>query len=285
MLKRPIVGVFVDHAIIRKLNKQNRNFRSYPRVIELAKASVEAAVTLYFFSIKNFDFKRIRIIGTFYENKSSKWKQKEFPLPDVLYFRRSNGGPNQYIVEHIKTIMEQNQVLKINAKSYFDKWEVYRDLSLVPRIKKYLPYTTLYERESDLTEFLETHDEAYLKGVRGGRGRWIFRVRKQPEGKFEYSYDIGQTVIGTASGWDDLFREIRKFYGNQTFMIQKGIDLIQIDDCKIDFRAELQRNGEGKTQYHRGVRKDRQKQIPHYHLLRCLPCRTIFARISYVFRS
>jgi hypothetical protein len=136
-------------------------------------------------------------------------------------------------------------VLKINSKSYFNKWEVYRDLSPIPQVREYLPDTKLYENETDLAEFLETYHEAYLKGVRGGRGRWIFRVLKQPEGKFKYSYHVNKIVNGQADNWDDLVRKIHKFYRNRTFVIQQAIDLIRINDGKIDFRAEMQRDGMG----------------------------------------
>lgn len=240
-LKKPIVGVFMNHSIIRKLGKQNYNFKSYPRIIELAKASHETDVTLYFFSSKNFDFKQKRVLGTFYDTESARWRQKEFPLPDVLYNRRGSS-------KNIETILEQHNVLKINSKSHFNKWEVHQNLSSIANMKEYLPYTKMYKQEADLTEFLETHDEAYLKGILGGRGRWIFRVRKLPEGSYEYSYFVHNLVVGQCDNWDDLIRKVQKFYGNRTFVIQKAIDLIHIEDRKIDFRAELQRTSNEEIQ-------------------------------------
>jgi hypothetical protein len=245
-LKKPIVGVLVNHSLIRKLGKQNSKFKSYPRIVELTKASHETDVTLYFFSIKNFDFKHKRVLGTFYDTKSAQWRQKELTLPNILYNRGDE--PSKYMDEAIETIFEQHEVLKINSKSYFDKWEVYQNLSSVAEVKEYLPYTKKYEQEADLAAFLKTHDEAYLKGVRGGRGRWIFRIRKLPEGRYEYSYFRDDLFVGQSAHWDDLIREVQKFYGDNAFVIQRAIDLIHIEDSKVDFRAEVQRNGNGELQ-------------------------------------
>lgn len=244
-LKRPIVGTFIHYSLITRLKKQNYKFKSYNRLLELAKASVEAGVTLFFFSIKDFDFKQNVIVGTSFDIGSNQWKQDYYPLPDVLYHRASEGS-NKFIIEHIEDILDQHQVIRVNYQSYFDKWEVYRDLSQIDEASKYLPYSVLYQEVSDLKNFLKQNNEAYLKGVRGGRGRWIFRIQKKPKGKFEYSYYVSKTITGQAESWEDLVKEIFKFFGERKFIIQKEIDLIKINDSKVDFRAELQRDGEGK---------------------------------------
>ncbi|MCM3584655.1 YheC/YheD family protein [Mesobacillus maritimus] len=244
-LNRPIVGVFIDHSVILRLNKQKTNFRSYQRILEMAKASVEAEVTLYYFSIKNFDFKQNLILGTSFDVETNQWKQEYFPLPDILYNRRAGGGASKFIVEHIEDILDQHKVIKINTHSYFNKWEVYQELSQMAEVSQYLPYSVMYQDESDLKDFLKLRNEAYLKGVRGGRGRWIYRVRKKPEGKFEYSYFVNKMVREQVDSWEELINKIRKFYKSRNFIIQKTINLIQFNGSKVDFRAELQRNGEG----------------------------------------
>ncbi len=245
-LKRPIIGVFVNHSVIKVLNKQKDKFKSYHRIIELAKSSREAEVTLYFFSFYNFDFNQKLIFGTYFDKDSKKWKQKYYPLPDVLYNRCAGGGASKLIVEHILDILDEHQVIKVNSKSYFDKWEVHQDLSEIPEVSKYLPYSVMYKEESDLKKFLKRNNEVYLKGVRGGRGKWIFRIRKQPNGYFEYGYHGNNKVIVEVKKWDDLVEKIQKFYGKRKFIIQKAINLITLQDSIIDFRAELQRDGKGK---------------------------------------
>lgn len=246
-LKRPIIGTFVNHSVIRRLKKQDYEFNSYQRIIGLSKASVDAGVTLYYFSVRDFDLKRNVILGTIFDIDSNQWKQYYFPLPDILYNRRAGGGSNKYIGEHIENVLNEHQVIKVNSQSYFDKWEFYQDLSQNTEVRKYLPYSVMYQDESDLEDFLKLNNEAYLKGVRGGRGRAIFRVRQQPTGKFEYSYFVDNMFIDEAECWDDLVREVHKFFGKRKFIIQKAIKLIKVNESNIDFRAELQRDGEGKV--------------------------------------
>lgn len=247
-LKQPIIGVFVDHQVIIVLNKQKDKFKSYHRIAELAKSSREAGVTLYFFSFKNFDFRQKLIFGTYFDKGSKKWKQTYYPLPHVLYNRCAGGGASKLIVEHILDILDEHQVIKVNSKSYFDKWEVYQDLSQIPEVSKYLPYSVMYKKDSDLKKFLKRNNEVYLKGVRGGRGKWIFRIRKLPNGDFEYGYHGNNMVIVEVKRWDDLVQIIHKFYGKRKFIIQKAINLMTLQDSKIDFRAELQRDGKGELE-------------------------------------
>ncbi|WP_260288714.1 YheC/YheD family endospore coat-associated protein [Peribacillus aracenensis] len=244
-LKRPIIGVFIPHPIIKALNKQKDTLKSYPRILQLAKSSKKAGVTLFFFSFKNFDFKQKLIFGTYFDKDSKKWKQTYYPLPDILYNRGAGGGASKFIAEHILDILDEHQVIKLNSKSYFDKWEVYQDLSQIPEVSKYLPYSVMYKEDSDLQRFLKQNNEVYLKGVRGGRGKWIFRIRKQPNGHFEYGYHGNNMVIAEEKKWDNLVQKIHKFYGKREFIIQKAINLLTLQDSIVDFRAELQRDGKG----------------------------------------
>jgi hypothetical protein len=240
-LKRPIIGVYMGHSIIQNLNNQICDFSSYPRISELVISSVEVGVTLYFFSDEDLYFKRKLVKGTFYDPVLRTWRKEEFPLPDVLYIRGSTSS-------ELETELEKHDVIKVNCRSYFDKWELYQILSQDPELTEYLPYTRMYGQETDLGNFLKINDEVYLKGTRGGKGRWILRIRKNTKEKFEYSYFVDKIVVGEAEDWKDLVKEIHKFYGKRKFVLQKAINLIHINGRKVDFRAELQRNGKGELE-------------------------------------
>ena len=81
--------------------------------------------------VRDFDLKRNLILGTIFDIDSNQWKQDYFPLPDILYNRRSGGRSSKFIAEQIEHILDEHQVIKVNSQSYFDKWEVYRDLSQI----------------------------------------------------------------------------------------------------------------------------------------------------------
>ena len=237
--QRPIIGVLIKESVIKRLMRQKINFQCYPRLLHLAIASKEAEVTLYFFSPQNANDIRETIIGTFYDPKDHLWKQKKFLLPDVLY-NRGGGRVNRIFLD----FLEQKKVIKFNPQS-FDKWDVYTKLQNFSEIQGFLPFTKLYQKDQDIIDFLETHNEVYLKGVRGGKGTQIFHVSKLPENRYEYSHCVGKMFIEEVNNTDDLLKRIHEFYKGRQFIIQKPIDLIKLSDSRIDFRAELQRNGLG----------------------------------------
>ncbi|WP_164984963.1 YheC/YheD family protein [Ammoniphilus sp. CFH 90114] len=238
--------MFVTNAVIRRLNNQYYDFRGYPRIKELFKASKEAEVPVYYFSIPDFDYINKKIRGTYFDERSLTWKKRIFPLPDVLYTRRGAPGRSGMMVEFIERSLAHLNTVNINAKSFFDKWDVYDKLQQIPAARKYLPPTRFYKDPQDLLNFLNDFDTVYLKGIRGGRGRWIFRVRKLAQGGYEYSYFVNEVTVGRVQHFRDLVRVVRRFFKKRKFVIQAGIDLIKLEDSNIDFRAELQRDGEGK---------------------------------------
>ncbi len=191
--------------------------------------------------MNDYSQKREKIIGTCYDKKSKKWTQKKCPLPDVLY--------NRCAVESKLNIKKMNKMLKrfniplVNAKSFFNKWETHQSLSLLPQVKNHLPDTQIYKTKEDLQKFILKHNEVYLKGVRGGGGRWVFRIQKKADGPYEYSYFVKEQVNGSVASWDEFIQKVHQFFGMRSFIMQESIQLIKVfSDHIVDFRAELQRN-------------------------------------------
>lgn len=240
-IQRPIVGVLITRSTIIKLTRHKKGFwrHHYPKIFQLAKAREEAQVTLYFFSPKNINLTQETIIGTYYDEEDQLFKHKEFPLPDVIYCR---GGRNTS--KNVLRLLQLKPVIKINPLT-FNKWNVYKKLQYFPELQDYLPFTKLCQGDQDIIDFLETHSELYLKGVRGGRGKRIFYLRKLPQGGYEYSYYVRKLIIQQVDNINELLQKIREFYKKQSFIIQTPINLINLDGSKVDFRAELQRDGKG----------------------------------------
>lgn len=237
--KRPIIGVYVTRSTTRRLVNGDYDTKSYPRIISLAEAGIMEHTTLYFFSRLKTGSDKNSLVGTYYDISSRTWKQKTFPLPDILYSRRdSTAKLHQYL--------DQRGIIRFNAQPGFNKWEVYERLHNETAIKHLFPKTVRFNDKSDLIKFLDSEKEVYLKGHHGGRGKWIFRVRKMPKNKLEYSYFRDKMETGLVNDVDELMPEIEKFYVGRPFLMQSAIDTIQLGDSKVDFRAELQRDGRGK---------------------------------------
>lgn len=248
-IQRPIVGVFVNHIVIRKLLKGRfQALRCYPRLSELSKASKEANVTLYFFSIKTCYLNRDMIKGTFYNDQEGIWQQEEFPLPDVLYDRRGGRKKYKQIAKLIRQFLDKRNTIKFNASSYFNKWDVYKKLQNIPEAVPYLPLTKLSNSEEDLTEFLEKFDTVYLKGVRGGQGKRVMRVVKLPNGGYECSSFVKEIIIEKVTDIKEVLNVVQDFFKGRKYIIQQGIKLLKVNDSNIDFRAEVQKNGNGEIE-------------------------------------
>lgn len=246
-LTRPIIGVFINNNKINKLVNGDDDFKSYPRIYEMARASKEANVTLYYFSTINWEQRTEdeRLLGTYYDESDSIWKQRLFPIPDVLYDRGGGGKNTRDIAEHIRTIYNQR---KVNSISYFSKWDVFNELKEFPETAHYLPDTKLFEKEEDIRDFFDKYERVYVKAVRGGRGRRVMRVVRLPDGGYQYSYFIDDLEGGIAANLDELLFVIEDFLKGRDFVLQQGIHLMKINDSNVDFRAELQRNGQGELE-------------------------------------
>lgn len=235
---RPIIGVYVNRYTTRWLVNGNYSLDSYPRIINLAKAAITERTTLYFFSSFRTTAGKNSVVGTYYDKHSHTWKQKIFPRPDILYSRRANAAK-------LHPYLDRRKIIRFNVQSDFNKWEVYERLRDDMTIKHHFPRTVKYNDRSDLIKFLDSEKEVYLKGHHGGRGNWIFRIRKLSENKLEYSYFRNKVRMGLVSDVDELVLEMERFYAGRPFLMQSAIDTIHLGDSKVDFRAELQRDGQG----------------------------------------
>lgn len=241
---RPYVGVLLTNGLINKLKKTSVNFPSYSRVLELAKEARAANVHLFFFASRNVDFKKKYINGIYLDFKKQRWLKKRFPFPHVLYDRL--GSRNEKVLKLRKT-METEGVKKLNSMFYFNKWAVYEDLSRIENVKQFLPETKLFTDEDSLEEFIDENKVVYLKGVKSGKGKGVMQIKKV-DNKYIYSHFKGMLTVNEADSFAAMMDDIHSFYNQKAdsrFILQKGIDLINYGGNNVDFRAEVQRDGEG----------------------------------------
>jgi hypothetical protein len=236
-LTRPIIGVLLGTS-----TPVTRG------VEELAKANKKARTTLYFFSTRDVDFDRKVIKGMWFDDAKNHWETGEFPFPDVLYVRGGSG-------ESVETIVKQFDgmgIKKINPITAFNKWELYNKLSRDGNVRKYLPYTRDFDLEDTrrLGDILRKRKTIYLKACRGRRGLQVMRVTRLSSGGYEYSYSIlGRLIRRKVSGLTRLQKALKSFFGNRAVLVQEAIDLLKVNrTCPVDFRAELQRDRDGKLQ-------------------------------------
>nr|WP_246421580.1 YheC/YheD family protein [Texcoconibacillus texcoconensis] len=254
------LGTFISIGNLKRLLDQEPKFRH----LELMKANQEANTNLYFFSIRDIHFLNQKINGTYFNQETGLWEQKNFPFPDVFYDR---GGA---VLEHQKVvsdyIREQLELLpslkKVNPVYTFDKWDLYRKLYQYDEVRQYLPLTKLYKKTSDLKDMFHETNTLYLKKCDGNNGETIIKVVYDQDDQYTISYLKGsQLTQKTVHLFENLIKEIRFLLCKNDVIIQSAINVLEINNCNVDMRATLQRNGHGELEI---VAYPVRKGVPNY---------------------
>lgn len=240
-----MIGVYIRKAHAQNLITMNPEFvnsHRYIRYIELAKANQDIGVILYFFTNKGVSFEKKCVKGIYYNNQENIWQEKKFPLPDLLYDR--GGGTtreSKLVINEFRKLGIKN----INAQHYFDKWNLYDRLSKLDTVSSHVPATLQGDTTKNIFKMLNQYRHVYVKTRRGSCGKGVIRIEKLGPNQFRYYYSIGGKLLSEIFTEPDLMKIIYRFFGDNPFIVQKPIDLIKSGQCIIDFRSEVQKNGNG----------------------------------------
>ena len=243
--KNVVVGVFITKKHAQDLMTMNPKFvnsHRYIRYIELAKANEDLDVTLYFFTTDHVSFEKKYVMGIYYDYQESIWQQKKFPLPHLLYDR--GGGTSQESILVIKKFRELG-IRNINARHYFDKWDLYDRLSKLDTISPHLPVTIKGDKAINIAKMLNQYGHVYVKTRRGSCGKGVIRIEKHGPETFRYYYSYGGKLFSEVFTEQEFKKILYRFFANKPYIIQKPIDLMKKGQCIIDFRSEVQRNKNG----------------------------------------
>ncbi|XEC97253.1 YheC/YheD family protein [Paenibacillus tarimensis] len=109
------------------------------------------------------------------------------------------------------------------------------------RIRKYVPPTCRLTFDN-LRQMLLKFNMVYIKPVTGSLGIGVMRVVKDGE-KYSYKKD---TRLFRFSSYQKLYLSVRKCIGSRTYLVQKGIEMLKLEDRPFDFRVMIQRNPQKK---------------------------------------
>lgn len=237
------MGVFLCRRTMGKLRNQIAHYRLERHIM----ANKIVKLRLYFFSINDIDIFGKKINGVYWDEAEQLWSEKDFDFPKVLYIRGSAGKRNSLLYKDFIGIIKGNGGTILNYPN-FNKFDVYSKLKHSDQMNKYLPPTIAYNGPSDLDNMLKKHSSLYLKAFVGRKGKNVMRVDVQPDHGYKYSYlkikkrAEDELVEKTVKSFTRLQKEIDMFFQGKRFLIQKAIDLIEINGRKVDMRAEVQRN-------------------------------------------
>jgi glutathione synthase/RimK-type ligase-like ATP-grasp enzyme len=232
----PVVGIMAESG-----NEPNRPFQSQSLFIsELITAGKEFGEISYAFNPENVNLKRKTITGYTYE--SGGWKKGIFPIPDVVYPR---SGP--YSPYRIKV---RDNMLAMGCKFLnppaIGKWRTYQILSENSIIKPYLPDTQLLENFRLVDGMVRKYGAVYIKPIIGSQGKNIIKVIKRKnssiyEYQYQHNYMPRQGVTSSISNLGRVLKDLTK----QVYIVQKNINLLQVNEHLVDIRVMVQKDHTG----------------------------------------
>ena len=243
--KNLVIGVFINRKHAHDLITMNPDFVSshrYIRYIELAKANEYEDVTLCFFTSEDVNFEMNYVTGIYYSHQENSWRKKIFPLPHLLYDRGGGiGKKSTHVINKFKDL----GITNINAQHFFDKWDLYDRLAKLNRILPHLPVTVKGDKALKIFQMLDQYGHVYVKTRRGSCGLGVIRLEKMSHYKYRYFYSRGGELSSEIFTAQEIKKIINRHFNRNPFIIQKPIDLMKKGQCIIDFRSEVQKNGEG----------------------------------------
>lgn len=187
------------------------------------------------FTPSSINWKRKSIIGL-YRTKST-WEISRLPLPQVIYNRCYN--LKDTTIKRLALVVGRNKCF--NQINQFNKLEMYNHLSQL--LVQYLPETIPYDRENAL-RLLEIHKTLYLKPCYGHYGNNMYRVEMKNSGDIHICRHYFTPELIERDPL--IFQEkIHNLIGPTPYIIQKGVDMSQLNEQNFDIRALVQKNIKG----------------------------------------
>ena len=124
------------------------------------------------FSLEGINRDKQMIKGFLYDG--GVWKPSTFPIPNAIINRISlNRKWESFFRKKVGRRMINNFT--------FNKWEMYKWLSINSNLRKHLPMTRLVNCPQDIIDFLGQYNEGIIKPISGTYGKGIGRVSKHEE--------------------------------------------------------------------------------------------------------
>lgn len=114
------------------------------------------------------------------------------------------------------------------------KWNKHLALVDDPKLKDHLPYTTLFNTNNFKT-FLSNYPTFFLKPRLGGGGFGVYKVTKQGS-SYVLHYGAYRRKYTKPS---QLYRALEQRCRGKQYIMQQGINLLQISSRLVDFRVVL----------------------------------------------
>lgn len=174
------------------------------------------------------------------------WSRTSVPFPDVIYNRITNRKVEKSVLMQALKERFLRKKIPIFNWGFYDKWQIYHLLQSEPEISKHVPESILNPSPEQIKELLDKHKFIYLKPSGGSLGKGIFRLTFHPQRGYFVRFRSGnKNVLLRCKNFQRLMKVVYRYKGRDLSnqVIQQGIRLVELDQCPIDFRFHLNKNG------------------------------------------
>lgn len=246
--KKLKIGPFVGVLVARKTDQTYPLPKGWEAKVykEMTLEARKKNIFLYFFYADGVDWTRKTIHGHCYvppANKQSGWIRGSFPLPDIIYNRIAYRSlERQNNIQNLINKASDYSIHLFNSR-FLDKWEVHKTLHMDPHTRKMLPDACQYSEEN-LASCLDQYETVFIKPIDGSVGKGIIQVKVISPGHISFC------KLGSKKGWQqcrsaaELHQQLSLADENK-YMLQKGINLANINGNIFDIRIQVQKNGYG----------------------------------------
>lgn len=201
----------------------------------------------YFFAFTPRDINwQQETVNAWFLDGGGGWIRRVVPLPDVVYNRYpSRRAETTMPITSLRERFLRKRIPFFNW-SFFNKSDVYKLLDNDPEGLRHLPESVNNPSAERIRELLEKHQFLYYKPTAGSLGIGIYRLTYHPRrGYFVRYRRNGGNVLLRFSTFNSLMKMLRARHGSglNSYVAQQGIRLVEIDNCPIDFRFHMHKDG------------------------------------------
>lgn len=179
---------------------------------------------------------------------TGEWEAGAYPLPDLIYDRSFFGSRDEY-TRHKAAVRRLQQLKPIPYLGHGlkSKWEGLVYLRRDPRLRPYLPKTSMLGRPGLAAEWLSSGvTRVFLKPLAGSQGKGAAMVERHDGGYRVRARDgANRPLERSFADADGLTGWLRSFTGRRKYLLQQYLELQTADGTAWDVRSLVQKNGQG----------------------------------------
>lgn len=221
------------------------NHYNFADIIRMGK---KMGIAVFVVTPKSFGEEDSSVTGYVLDHDSKKirWQKANLPLPNAIYNRIPTRKVEQSKpIQEALSILQKKNIPLFNP-TFFNKWQLYQQLSSSPQLKHLVPQSVLLNTPISLQKMILRHSTIYLKPIDGKAGIGMMRITHDPKGFHLVYQSADDKQYLTFTNFSTLWKKISRFTEQTPYVIQQGIRLAQYQGSPFDLRMLLQKDKEGK---------------------------------------